>query len=54
MNDFKFYAPTEVDFGRDAEEKTGEVAAKYGSKALLVYGKASVIKSGLQIGRAHV
>lgn len=47
MNDFKFYAPTEVNFGRNAEEKTGEVAAKYGSRALLVYGKSSVIKSGL-------
>ena len=50
MNDFKFYAPTEVNFGRNAEEKTGEVAAKYGSRALLVYGKSSVIKSGL-LGR---
>ena len=50
MNDFKFYAPTEVNFGRNVEEKTGEVAAKYGSRALLVYGKSSVIKSGL-LGR---
>lgn len=52
MNDFKFYAPTEVNFGRNAEEKTGEVAARYGSKALLVYGKSSVIKSGL-LGRVE-
>ena len=47
MNDFKFFAPTEVIFGRDTESKTGECAAKYGSRALIVYGKGSVIKSGL-------
>ncbi len=47
MNDFKFYAPTEVSFGRNAEERTGDVAKKYGSKALLVFGKSSVVKSGL-------
>ena len=47
MNDFRFYSPTEVVFGKDAEDKTGECAAKYGKKALLVYGKGSVVKSGL-------
>lgn len=47
MQNFKYYTPTEVVFGRDAENKTGETAVKYGSKALLVYGKGSVIKSGL-------
>ena len=47
MNDFRFYAPTEVVFGRNAEDKTGEYAAKYGTRALLVYGRGSVIKSGL-------
>lgn len=47
MNDFRFYAPTEVVFGRNAEEKTGEFARKYGTRALLVYGKESVVKSGL-------
>ena len=47
MIDFRFYAPTEVIFGRDAEDKTGEVAATYGKRALLVYGKGSVVKSGL-------
>ena len=46
MNDFRFYAPTEVVFGRNAEEKTGECARKYGTRALLVYGKESVVKSG--------
>ena len=47
MNDFTFHAPTEIVFGREAEARTGELAAKYGTKALLVYGKGSVIKSGL-------
>ena len=47
MDNFRYYAPTEVVFGRDTEDQTGEVAKKYGTKALLVYGKESVIKSGL-------
>ncbi len=47
MNEFRYYAPTEVVFGKDVENKTGETAAKYGKKALLVYGKESVVKSGL-------
>ena len=47
MQNFRFYAPTEVIFGRDVENKTGETAAKYGTRALLVYGKGSVVRSGL-------
>ena len=47
MNDFRLFVPTEVAFGRDAENGTGELAAKYGSRALIVYGRESVIKSGL-------
>lgn len=47
MNDFRYYAPTEVIFGNGAEDRTGEIAAKYGSRALLVYGKGSVVRSGL-------
>lgn len=47
MNDFRFYTPTEVVFGKNVENNTGEYAAKYGSRALLVYGRESVIKSGL-------
>ena len=52
MENFKFYAPTEVIFGKDVENQTGETACKYGKKALLVYGKGSVIKSGL-LGRVE-
>ena len=47
MKDFRYYAPTEVVFGKNAEDKTGELAAKYGGRALLVYGMSSVVKSGL-------
>ena len=47
MQNFTYYAPTEVIFGRDVENQTGEAASRYGTKALLVYGKGSVIRSGL-------
>ena len=47
MNDFEFFIPTKVVFGKDAESKTGECALKYGKKALLVYGQNSVIKTGV-------
>lgn len=47
MNDFRFFIPTEVIFGRQSVEKTGECAAKFGKRAFLVYGKASAVKSGL-------
>ena len=47
MQDFKFYSPTEIVFGKNAEEKTGACAAKYGRHAFIVYGKSSVVKSGL-------
>lgn len=47
MDNFRFHIPTEVIFGRGVESQVGEVAAKYGSKALIVFGKGSVVKSGL-------
>lgn len=47
MNDFRYYAPTEVYFGKNAQDSVGELAAKYATRALLVYGKGSVVKSGL-------
>ena len=47
MNNFTFYAPTEVVFGKGVEAQLGGLTAKYGSKALLVFGKSSVIESGL-------
>ena len=50
MNDFKYYAPTEIAFGKDVENRTGELAARYGTRALLVFGRDSAVKSGL-LGR---
>ncbi len=47
MDNFRFYIPTEVIFGRGTEAQVGAVAGKYGSRALLVYGKGSVVRSGL-------
>ncbi len=47
MQNFKLYTPTEMIFGRDVENETGNTASKYGKKALIVFGKGSVVKSGL-------
>lgn len=47
MENFKLWTPTEVVFGKGVENNIGEKAVKYGKKALLVYGKGSVVKSGL-------
>ena len=47
MDNFRFHIPTEVIFGKGVEAQVGEAAAKYGTRALLVYGKGSVVKSGL-------
>ena len=53
MNNFEFYAPTRVIFGKEAEEKTGEAVKNAGgSRVLLVYGGGSAKKSGL-IGRVE-
>ena len=47
MQDFIFYAPTKVIFGKTAQSQAGEIASRYGRRAMLVYGKGSVIRSGL-------
>ncbi len=47
MNDFTFHNPTRFFFGRDTQQKAGELCRAYGSKVLLHYGGGSVIKSGL-------
>lgn len=48
MQSFVQYTPTEIVFGRGAEQQTGEEVKKWGgSHVLLVYGGGSVIKSGL-------
>lgn len=48
MNDFQYYTPTQVVFGKDAELKTGELVKRHGGrKVLLHYGGGSARKSGL-------
>ena len=47
MNDFTFYAPTAVTFGRGACDRTGAVLAAAGyTRALIVYGQGSVVRTG--------
>ena len=48
MHSFTYHSPTEVIFGRDAQQKTGACIRKYGGKrVLLVYGGGSAVRSGL-------
>lgn len=48
MEDFTYCTPTRYVFGRDAESKVGEMTAAYlGRKVMIVYGKGSVVRSGL-------
>lgn len=48
MQSFKQYTPTEIVFGKDTENKTGELVKHWGgSKVMIVYGGGSVVKSGL-------
>ncbi len=43
-----YYSPTYFEFGKDAENKTGELVKRFGgSKVLLHYGGGSVVRSGL-------
>ena len=48
MENFTYYAPTKVVFGRDTVEQTGQLAREAGAKKVLVlYGGGSAVKSGL-------
>ena len=48
MKDFNFYAPTQVVFGRESEERLPELVRHYGgSKVLIHYGGGSAERSGL-------
>ena len=48
MNNFQFYAPTKVIFGRGTESQVGSLVAGYNcKKVLLHYGSGSVKKTGL-------
>lgn len=48
MNNFNYFAPTKVVFGKNTESQTGElVKAQQCQKVLIHYGSGSVIRSGL-------
>jgi hypothetical protein len=48
MNNFTFYTPTRVVFGKDTQKQLGALVAQYGYKKVLIhYGGGSVKKSGL-------
>lgn len=48
MQKFTYYTPTQVVFGKETELEAGKLIKKYGgTKALIVYGGGSVIRSGL-------
>lgn len=51
MNNFLYYAPTKVIFGKKSEDQVGALVKKQGCrKALIHYGSGSVVRSGL-LGR---
>ena len=51
MNQFTYWSPTEVVFGKDTEGKIAQYVQKYGgSRVFIVYGGGSVVRSGL-LGR---
>ncbi len=47
MNNFTFYNPTRIIFGKGTETRVGIETAKYSKRVLLVYGGGSIRKSGL-------
>ena len=48
MNDFVYYTPTQVVFGRHSEEKLAELVSAAGAhKVLLHYGSGSVQRTGV-------
>lgn len=48
MLNFEFYAPTYYEFGRNIEDKVGELVKRFGGKRILIhYGGGSVRRSGL-------
>lgn len=48
MQNFKYYTPTKVIFGKDTVKQVGDLVKEYeGKKVLIHYGGGSVIRSGL-------
>ena len=47
MQNFTFWNPTKIIFGTDTIPQIGAETRHFGKKALLVYGKSSIKKSGI-------
>ena len=48
MENFTFYSPTYFVFGKESENRTGEMVKRFGGKTVLIhYGGGSVVRSGL-------
>lgn len=47
MNNFTFYNPTKIVFGRGTVSQLGELVRPFGNRVLLVYGGGSIKRSGL-------
>lgn len=47
MENFEFYSPTRIVFGKDTENQVGVLTKGYSKKVLLHYGGSSIKKSGL-------
>ena len=48
MENFTFYSPTCFVFGKDSENRTGEMVKRFGgSRVLIHYGGGSAVRSGL-------
>ena len=47
-NDFEFYSPTRVIFGKNSQQRVGELVRQYGgTRVLMVYGGKSALRSGV-------
>ena len=48
MENFAYYTPTKVVFGKDEEKNVGKLAKDFGAKKVLIhYGGGSAVRSGL-------
>ena len=47
INDFVYYIPTKVYFGKDQMNNLGAELKKYGKRVLMTYGGGSIKKIGL-------
>jgi alcohol dehydrogenase YqhD (iron-dependent ADH family) len=47
MQNFIYYIPTKIVFGKETIKQIGDYAKEYGKKALFVYGKSSIKKYGV-------